>query len=319
MAKSLSEYLDWLCGRSELIWPRPPAPKPLKATPFLKPLPGIRAVVWSVYGTLLRIDGGRLYHVHPQQLRMQIALEKTIEEFRMWQSMSRKPGAPWEYMLQQYTRAVEEELLKPTRKKGDQREVDSCRVWGKLIERLQHNEYQYDRAFYGSTEDLAQKIAYFFHASLQGVAASDGIVDTLRRLSSAGLRQGVLDDGQSFTPAQLLLALQQQAPFHSLAEAFTAGAMTLSADQQVKKPSQTLFGAGFAPLLKLGIQPQEILYVSHRLDDDLAVARKLGVRTALYAGDAVVCQVQPASVRDPALKPDRLLTNLNQIGEILGV
>ena len=28
---------------------------------------------------------------------MQIALQKTIEEFKMWHSMSRKPGQPWDH------------------------------------------------------------------------------------------------------------------------------------------------------------------------------------------------------------------------------
>lgn len=319
MAKSLTEYLEWLRERGELIWPRPPAPKPLKATPFLKPLPGIRGVVWAVYGTLLRIDGGRLYHIHPQQLRMQIALEKTIEEFNMWHSMSRKPGAPWEYMLQQYSRLIEEEQLKPTKKKGDQRAVDSCHVWQKVIERLQRNEYRYDVGFYGSVESLSQKVAYFFHANLQGVAATEGIADVLLQIAGAGLRQGAIDDGQSFTPAQLLQALQQQSAVNSLADVFSSGTITLSSDVHVRKPSASLFAAGFAPLLKAGLQPEEILYVSHRLEDDLAAARQFGVRTALYAGDAVVCQVQPAGVRDPANKPDRLLTNVGQIGQILGI
>jgi FMN phosphatase YigB (HAD superfamily) len=250
---------------------------------------------------------------------MQIALEKTIEEFNMWHSMSRKPGAPWEYMLQQYARLVEEEQLKPTRKKGDQRAVDSRHVWQKVIERLQRNEYQYDGSFFGGVEDLAQKVAYFFHASLQGVAATEGIGDALHRVTSAGLRQGALDDGQSFTPAQLLQALQQQSALHSLADVFSSGTITLSSDVHVRKPSASLFAAGFSPFLKAGLQPQEILYISHRLEDDLAVARQMGVATALYAGDAVVCQVQPASVRDPAIKPDRLLTNVSQVSQVLGI
>lgn len=320
MPKSLQEYIATLDQRTELIWPKPPTPKPLKATPFLKPLPGIRAVVWAVYGTLLRIDGGRLQHLHPQQLRMQIALQKTIEEFHMWHSMSRKPGAPWEYMLQQYKRIIETEQLKPTRKRGgDQIEIDSTVVWAKLIDRLIRNEYQYDVGHYGELGDFAEKVAYFFHANLQGVAATDNAVDVLRQVAQGSLRQGIIDDGQSFTPAQLLRALQQQAPVHSLSEFITASALVISSDVQVRKPSPSLFAAGFAPLVRQGIEPQCILYVSHRLDDDLAVARQSGVRTALYAADAACCQVQPGQLRDPETKPDRLLTDLRQIRQILDI
>ena len=80
-----------------------------------------------------------------------------------------------------------------------------------------------------------------------------------------------------------------------------------------------MFAAGFAPLLRQGLEPATILYISHRLDNDLAVARQTGVRTALYAADAVCCQVTGAQLRDPELKPDRLLTELRQIREILDI
>ncbi|MFO1095102.1 MAG: HAD family hydrolase [Planctomycetaceae bacterium] len=319
MPKSLQEYLAWLDQRSELIWPRPPAPQPLKATPYVKPLPGIRAVVWSVYGTLLRIDGGRLQHLHPQPLRMQIALQKTIEEFNMWQSMSRKPGAPWEYMLQQYKRVLDAETLKPSKRRGEQREIDSMAIWAKLIDRLIRNEYRYDTGFYGELGDFSEKVAYFFHANLQGVAATENVVEIMRQIASGGLRQGLLDDGQSFTPAQLLRAFRQQAPLHSLSELISANAVTMSTEMQVRKPSPSLFSHGFSAFLKLGIEPQAILYISQRLSDDLAIALQCGVRTALYAADAVCCQVRPDELRNPNLKPDRLLTDIRQIREILDV
>lgn len=319
MAKSLQEYLTWLDQRSELIWPRPPAPQPLKATPYLKPLPGVRAVVWSIYGTLLRIDGGRLQHLHPQPLRMQIALEKTIEEFNMWHSMSRKPGAPWEYMLQQYKRILDTEKHKPSKRRGDLREVDSMVIWAKLIDRLIRNEYEYDIDSYGELGDFAEKVAYFFHANLQGVAATDHAVDTLQQVASAGLRQGLLDDGQSFTTEQLLRALRQQTPIRSLGEFMSASATTISTALAVRKPSPSLFNAGLAPLVRLGIEPHSILYVSHRLEGDLAAARHFGVRTALFAADAASCDVQPPQLRDPDMKPDRLLTDIRQIREILSI
>jgi FMN phosphatase YigB (HAD superfamily) len=317
MPKSLPEYLDWLDGRSDLIWPKVPAPRPLKATPSLKPLPGIKAVTWSAYGTLLTISDGRLLHVHPQQLRMQIALEKTIEEFNMWQSMSRKPGQPWEYMLQLYRKTVRELEMVPTRKKGDAPEIDSSRVWFKLLGRLDKKDYQYDAAFYGDLDALAVKVAYFFHANLQGSGPADGAVDVLRRVSSAGLRQGLLADAQPFTLAQLQHALRKQRPDVGLGELFSPDALVLSCQLGIRKPSPSLYAHAAAQFRKLGIDAAEVLHVSHRLQDDLAVAREYGFRTALLAADANCCPVQPADVREA--KPDRLLTNPHQISQILGI
>ena len=72
----------------------PPEPTPVKAKPHSSPLPQVRLVTWNVYGTLLTLTGGELYFQHPQKMVMDLALEKTVQEFKMWGSMSRKPGQP---------------------------------------------------------------------------------------------------------------------------------------------------------------------------------------------------------------------------------
>jgi len=68
MPKTLWEYAEWLSQRDDLIWPAAPPRRPVKAVPSIKPLPGIRAVTWNVYGTLLRITDGDLLQL-PQQQR----------------------------------------------------------------------------------------------------------------------------------------------------------------------------------------------------------------------------------------------------------
>ena len=104
MPLTLEQYATYLDGR-DLPWPAPPAIKPKKAIPHLTRLPEVRAVLWNVYGTLLAIPFGELLFEHPQPFVMHMALEKTIAEFKMWASMSRKPGQPSEYMGQTCTLA----------------------------------------------------------------------------------------------------------------------------------------------------------------------------------------------------------------------
>jgi FMN phosphatase YigB (HAD superfamily) len=319
MPQSLSEYIETIHQRPDLIWPKPPAPVPLKATPFLKPLPGIRAVTWSVYGTLLTIDQGELLHLHPQELRMQIALEKTIKEFNMWYSMSRKPGQPWEYMLQQYTKIVEDFRLHSTKRKGDVPELNSQRIWLKILERLVKNEYSYDENSYGDLNDLAAKVAYFFHASLQGVQAADHACETLSQLTSVGIRQGLLADGQVFTLPQLLRELRTQHPVQAVKEVLAPEILLLSTQIGLRKPSETLYKQAASNFKGIGLEPGQVLHVSHRLRDDLAVAKRNGFRTALLVADGNCTRVTAEEVRNPDLKPDRLISDVRQIGEILQV
>jgi phosphoglycolate phosphatase-like HAD superfamily hydrolase len=318
MAKSLSEYIAWLDERPQLKWPAPPECVPVDATPSIRPIEGVRGVSWSLYGTLLRVHGGRLFHVHPQSLRMEIALQKTIEEFNMWNSMSRKPGQPWEYMLQQYEKVVEEMGMAATKRKGDATEVDSSRVWFKLIDRLLRNEYEYDRDLYGDHEALAGKVAFFFHSMLQGAGLFPNAAETLQRLSGAGIRQGLLDDAQAFSLKQLHRALQSAEPPLTLSGAISPECTALSYQFGIRKPSSTLYAIAVEQYNRIGIEPQEVLYVSNRLRDDLAIARQHGFRTALFVGDDRSCDVDPAELRDPATRPDRLITDLAQVPAIVG-
>lgn len=319
MVKSLQEYVEWLDGRGDLIWPQPPNPQTAKATAFTKPLRDIRAVIWNVYGTLLHISDGQLRQMHAKKLFMQVALEKTIKEFNMWHSMSRKPGAPWEYMYKQYKILIDDAGLEGTERKGDKPHVNSVAVWKKLIDRLQKNEFEYDDGFYGDEDDLSEKVAYFFHANLQGVAAMPNALSALSAVAKAGLTQGLLADAQSFTLVQLLRALKAQGTLPPLGQLFRPDCMTFSFQVGLRKPSKTLYATAAENLQQSGISPQQILYIASRVPDDLAIAKQVGMRTGLFAGDQASLNASSTDMNDPEHKPDRLITDLHQIQELLGI
>jgi FMN phosphatase YigB (HAD superfamily) len=318
MPKTLQEYTEWLEDRTDLLWPTPPKLEPARATPYLKPFAGIRAVTWSIYGTLLRISDGELLLQPAQPLRMQIALEKTIEEFKMWGSMYRKPGAPWEAMHQQYVRFVEERRM-AARPKGDVPEVNLAEVWRRLLDQLEQKDYKYDEAFYGDVDALSEKVACFFHSSLQGVEAAPNALEAVSQVAGAGLQQAILADAQPFTLAQTLRALRKQGSLPAAANLFAAECSVLSFQEGIRKPSASLYAACVNRFAQHGVEPHEILHVSSRLPDDLAIAKRAGMRTALYAGDKLGLKASKEDVLDPECKPDRLLTDLGQIRDILGL
>ncbi|MCA9075428.1 MAG: HAD family hydrolase [Planctomycetaceae bacterium] len=317
MAQTLLEYLDALDER-DLIWPQPPDPEPLRAKPTLKPLSDVRAVTWSVYGTLLTIQDGELLHLHPEGVRNQVALEKTIEEFNMWFSMSRKPGQPWEYMLQQYRGVFDRMRMAGTKRKGDFPHVNSSVLWQTLVARLQQNEYTWDRATFGDEESYADKVACFFHASLQGTKAAPEAADTLLRLSQGGICIGILAETQPFTMAQLIKQLDLRTRLGSSDSLFSPGLLTESHRAGIRKPSPTLYALAVRRAQKAGLQPHQVLHVGHDLGHDLRLAREFGFCTALYVGDRNSCRVDAQQLKDPDLKPDRLITSLRQVVEIVG-
>lgn len=317
MAKTLQEYADWLCEREELRWPKPPALEIPKATAYLKPVKGIRVVAWNLYGTLLRIADGELLFEVPQELRMQIALEKVDAEFNMWNHMYRKPVAPWKYLHEQYQKFLQRQKMAATKVKGDVPEVVSSQIWRQIVAQLEEKEYQYDADFYGDLDQLSEKIAYFFHASLQGLEPAPNALRALQTVANGRLAQGLLADAQPFTLVQLLRCLGAQGKLPPLGDLLQSHLIVLSCQAGVRKPSKTLFQTFVQRARDNGVSPNEILYVSSRLDQDLAVAKVLGMQTVLYAGDKLSLRATKEEIGNPKLRPDRLLTDLAQIGELL--
>ena len=318
MGLSLREYSAWLTER-KLLWPAAPKTEPAKATPFLAPLSGIKAVAWNVYGTLLTIADGQLLLQHPQAIRMQVAMEKTIHEFNMWGSMTRRPGQPWEYFLPKYNSAIEDAKLVGGCKKGDFPEVNSAHIWRKLLDMLSQKEYEYDEDRYGDWDDYAEKIAFFFQLCLQGFQAGPNALQVLTDVAAAGVKQGLLAESQPYTLAQLLQGLEQQGRLPPLGKLFAPGCLVMTHELAVRKPSLSLYQQSRERFAELDVEPEQVLYVTSRIADDLAAAKQHGFKTALFAGDKLSLQATAAECKDPALKPDRLLTSLHQIRGLLRI
>ena len=77
MPLSLEQYIERLGERTDLPWPSAPKIDPPKAKPHLTQLP-IKAVMWTIYGTLVSIPQGELLFEHPQKMLMDIALDKAV-------------------------------------------------------------------------------------------------------------------------------------------------------------------------------------------------------------------------------------------------
>ena len=315
MPLTLEQYATYLDTR-DLPWPAAPTVERPRAKPHLVRLPGIRAVLWNVYGTLLNLAGGELYFEHPQPLIMNVALDKTLQEFKMWASMSRKPGQPADYLGHIYQQVL---LEQKTVTIGGEKypETSSEKVWEAIIKKLFQKDYKFDAGFFGSLNEFSRKVAYFFHASLQGTACYPGAAETLQYVNRKKLTQGLLADAQCFTTVQLQRGLINQDPDAKLDALIPVDKRWLSYELRAKKPSERLFRAATDALLEQGIETSEILYVSSRLTQDLVPAKRLGMRIALFAGDKVSLDAKPEQLKDAQSRPDVLLTELNQITEVV--
>jgi FMN phosphatase YigB (HAD superfamily) len=315
MPLTLEQYADYLDSR-DLSWPAPPQPLLVKARAHVRLMPEVRAVTWNVYGTLLAISSGELVFEHPTKFVMETALEKTVQEFKMWGSMSRKPGQPSEYMGQIYDRVLNEQKMAPS--PGEKHpEFHADKLWEAILKKLLQKEYKFDAGFFGSLNEYSRKIAYFFHASLQGTRCQEGAARAVEHIQSCGALQGLIADAQCFTLVQLQRGLRAQGFAGAVDDVFPAELRALSHEQRGRKPSERLFKHFLAAAAKRGIEPGQVLHVGARLEKDLLPAKRLGMRTALFAGDKESLNATREQLKDPQTRPDALLTDLAQLVDMI--
>jgi FMN phosphatase YigB (HAD superfamily) len=315
MPLTLEQYVEQLDDRKDLPWPAAPKIDPLKAKPSIHPM-SIKAVFWTVYGTLVAVPQGEIIYEHPQEFVTAAALEKVIKEFKMWNSMSRKPGAPSEYMKELYNKAFT--VMRLAGSGGEKfPELQAERVWDDIIKKLMLKEYTFDAGTYGPLPEYVKKVTYFYHASIQGSGPYPGAADTLKLLADQGVLQGLLADGQCFTAGQLQRCIKQQDPGFDLNAIIPPSMRIISVEKKARKPSETLFKAAASVVSAKGFSPSEVLHIGSNLTRDIAPAKKHGFRTALFAGDRASLAATPEQLKDPALRPDALITELPQVLELI--
>jgi hypothetical protein len=315
MALTLEQYANWLETR-DLPWPAAPPVEPVRARPHLAALPKVRAVLWNVYGTLLQIPPhGELLFEHPQEFVMSMALEKTITEFKMWGSMTRKPGQPSAYMYRIYRDLYDQQRLAPAVPGEHHSAVLSEKVWEGVLKRLMQKDYVWDAGFFGSLNEYAKKVAFFFHASLQASAIYHGADSALAEVAADLPFQGLLADAQCFTVIQLQRALKTAGSQVRLDGVCPPEFRFLSCDWRGRKPSDRLFRHALEKLAERRVRPDEVLHVGNHVARDIEPAKKFGMRTALFAGDKASLVATAEQLKDPRTRPDLLLTELGQIAE----
>jgi putative hydrolase of the HAD superfamily len=99
---------------------------------------------------------------------------------------------------------------------------------------------------------------------------------------------------------------------------FPSSLRIISVEKKAKKPSETLFKAAAQAAEAKGIDPGEVLHVGSNVNRDIVPAKKIGFKTALFAGDKSSLSATPEQLKDSASRPDVLLTELTQILEVIG-
>jgi len=288
---------DYLVGCIRYL-STPLEPIPTDVASKLDPLPGIRAVLFDVYGTLVISASGDIGLTGERDTAS--AFTTALEAAGI-----RAPTTAGPARLEQAIRASHAQ-----RKAAGTEfpEVDILAVWEDVLG---------DEVLGGkvpTSRDKLARLAVEYECRVNPVWPMPGLTRLLADLRRRRLALGIVSNAQFYTPMMLEGFLG--APLADLG--FDAEYCAWSYRLLEAKPSIRIYQVALAGLDRVhSIAPSEVLYVGNDLRNDIWPASLTGCRTALFAGDARSLRLREDDPRYAGVDPDRIVTALSQITDAI--
>ena len=281
----------------------PLEPETTNTEPELKQLDEIKAVIFDFYGTLyisgvgdIGIDDGKSDASLLLDAFKSIGLD--IEDDRAGQRG---------YEI--YDKIVTEQLQDLKASGIPYPEPDIRIVWRNVLNQM----YAENLIKTPTNESHHKRMAVEFEARMNPIWPMPDLDETLDKLSSRGFELGIISNSQFYTPIAF-----EALSGRSLEDlGFNLNLLHWSYEESRKKPG-LVFYENFLSKAKEelpDISAENYLYVGNDMLKDVYPASELGMKTALFAGDARSLKWRKDDSRTRDLKPDIIITELNQILE----
>ncbi|MGB5835124.1 MAG: HAD family hydrolase [Thiohalocapsa sp.] len=281
----------------------PLAPEATGLAPRFEPLDGIRAVLFDVYGTLVISGSGDIGLTAGHEGAVQGNREHFRAALRSGGLDSRCLPAGFDGPAALVT-TIDASHARSRARGVDHPEVDILSIWEELLARLG----------VVADERTIRRIAIEYEFRSNAVWPMPGLGELIRELAQRGLVLGIVSNAQFYTPLMLAAFVGRDIAAAGFDPRFCAW----SYKHMVGKPSTRIYEFALAALQdQHRIASDQVLYVGNDLRNDIWPAGRLGCRTALFAGDARALRLREDDARLRDVRPDRVLTALNQITERL--
>lgn len=283
----------------------PLAAQPTGETPRLERLPGIRSVVFDVYGTLFISAAGdiSLAEDGARGDLLQRAIERGTGK-RMMPNGCELATSYFDKIQAHQELRREEGITYP--------EIEIRDVWRDLLDDLIATNQLPEGTETGPA--TCEAIALAYECAANPVWPMPHLEPTLEALKNRGLPLGIVSNAQFYT-LHLFPAFLDDRERHEVG--FDPALEVFSFREREGKPSRRLYDRLARQLAEVRISPSEVLYVGNDLRNDTWPAQLVGFRTALFAGDQRSLRWREDDPRVGAVEPDLVLTDLAQIPDVL--
>lgn len=265
------------------------APLPTDVEEKCKPLP-IRCILFDIYGTLFISGSGDV-----GTLKAAAQTQAVEQAFR---SVGLEEPDP-EATLTTFLQTIDEQHAIAKSQGVDCPEVDIVEVWEQTLAKRGRN----------LPAQQVWRLALEYECLANPVWPMPHAFEILRWAKGAGLRLGLISNAQKFTPLLFSALLN-----HDLEElGFDPDLVFFSYQHRIAKPSVALYQLAQERLRERAIPAHQALYVGNDMLNDIYAAKRVGFRTALFAGDRRSLRLRTGDRRCADLQPDLVLTDLSQL------
>ena len=278
---------------------RPLEPEPTGFPERIQALPGIRVVLFDIYGTLVVSGSGDIGVGNAED--SETAFRASLEDAGLVPERGLDEGFPGTECFEDVIREFHAE----SREAGvDFPEVDIPQVWSRVLERLPGGP-----PADGVTDTRLRDLALEYECRTNPVWPMPGMGETIEALGRAGKRLGIVSNAQFYTPL-LFHAFLDRSPEEL---GFDPELCSWSYRLGEAKPSPGMFRPILERLQGQGVAPEQVLYVGNDMLKDVWPASRLGCRTALFAGDRRSLRLRDQDPRCSTLQPDLVVGDLPQL------
>lgn len=285
---------------------RPLMPLPTGTAAVLRPMPGISAVLWDVYGTLLISASGDVGVAARSGRADALLAALTAAGARLPDRVRPEQVGP---VGVQCLLAVIEGSHRQARARGIQYpEVEIRAVWRQVLGTL------VDRGLIQRIEAVdVERLAAQYEAAVNPCWPMPHVHECLAALRRADRVMGIISNAQFYTAG--LLAELLGDPLSSLG--FDRRLRYYSYRHRRAKPGVRMFSLAATALRRRGLTPGQTLYVGNDMLNDILPAQQLGYHTALFAGDRRSLRRRQDDPRVAGVVPDLVLTDLATLAPCL--
>lgn len=268
----------------------------------------IKAVVFDIYGTLLVSSSGDIDQAEISTKNLEKAMLGSNIELV-------DPGSrALEHILCDFEYTINICHQEAKRNNVPYPEIDILTIW-EIV--LLHARRKGLVNFNGDANIMRLTIVFEFLSNK--VYPMPGMQSVIEGLKKRDYPLGIVSNAQFYTPVAMNYFMHKRVGLEEKITYFEPELTVYSYKLGIGKPDTRLF-AELVPVLKskYGIEPNEVLFVGNDMLKDIYTSSKAGFKTVLFAGDKRSLRFRSDDNRVGNLKPDHVITNLNQLLNIVG-